>query len=127
MTTGLAVGIAGMSYGGRGTDIPAYSLTPADFVQVKREALENYVPPSVHKGEKRGAEHSTLYTWKKACQYQCAVFGFFMGKEHESECLAAFELFCKAHEDNEKAFPKCVNLVGIWSNASTSTILGVQI
>ena len=62
MTTRVALGIAGMTYGGKGKDIPAYNLTPADFVRIKRDVLENFVPSSEHKAEKRGPEPTTLYT-----------------------------------------------------------------
>ena len=105
VTNRLAIGLAGLTIGGRNDDLPNWTLTPADFLHTKRDQLEAFVVSQEHKCEKRGREPLTLFWWKKACLNQVKVFGLVLGKEHMSERLQCLAMLEKAHEDNERAFP----------------------
>ena len=114
VTNRMAYGVAAMAWGGKDhRELPAWSLSAADFPRCKAEAFDGYAMPADTKLEQRPRHPPSVGVWRRQVENQIRTFECVYGVEHGPERREALSALVKAHEEDDCAFP-AEHIYGLW-------------
>ena len=93
--------------------MPDWPLGAADFPKCDQETIDDFVPPSDNKREKRPRAPQTVTMCSRCVDNHVKAFSLVYGREHENERTAAKKRFEWEHENNKHEFP-CEEVFNIW-------------